>query len=74
MSDKDTTNTLIEGVLILASGSEGEHKNGEEEDAFWMTDEGQSPSFIVTTMMDPMVGNLDRVQTIKGWRDSEGNL
>jgi hypothetical protein len=34
----------------------------------------KSPSFIVTALMDPMRGNLDRVQMIKGWRDSEGNL
>ena len=35
---------------------------------------GKSPSFIVAALSDPVGGNLDRVQMIKGWRDSEGNL
>jgi len=35
---------------------------------------GKSPSFVVAALMDPVAGNLDRVQMIKGWRDSEGNL
>jgi hypothetical protein len=35
---------------------------------------GQSPSFVVAALADPMGGNLDRVQMIKGWRDRKGNL
>jgi len=35
---------------------------------------GTSPSFIVTALMDPMGGALDRVQIVKGWRDNAGEL
>jgi hypothetical protein len=35
---------------------------------------GQKPSFIVIALMDPMGGALDRVQMVKGWRDSKGEL
>jgi hypothetical protein len=36
--------------------------------------EGQkSPSFVVGAMKDPLSGNLDRIQIIKGWLDTEGN-
>jgi hypothetical protein len=35
---------------------------------------GQCPSFIVAALKDPMFGNLDRVQMIKGWRDKNGEL
>ena len=34
----------------------------------------KSPSFLVVAIKDPMGGNLDRVQMVKGWRDSEGKL
>ncbi len=34
----------------------------------------KSPSFLVAAMMDPMGGNLDRLQMVKGWLDSEGEL
>ena len=37
-------------------------------------DDGKSPNFIVTALMDPMGANLDRVQMIKGWRDRAGTL
>lgn len=35
---------------------------------------GSSPSFLVRAVMDPNGANLDRVQVIKGWRDSKGEL
>ncbi len=35
---------------------------------------GVKPSFIVTALMDPMSGTLDRVQMVKGWYDKEGDL
>ena len=35
---------------------------------------GKSPTFMVVAARDPMGANLDRVQMIKGWRDSTGKL
>lgn len=32
----------------------------------------KSPSFLVSAMMDPESGNLDRIQIIKGWLDADG--
>jgi len=37
-------------------------------------EQGKSPSFIVAALADPVGGNLDRVQMIKGWRDRKGDL
>jgi len=34
----------------------------------------KSPTFLVAAMKDPIGGNLDRVQMVKGWLDSEGEL
>ena len=34
----------------------------------------KSPTFLVAAMKDPIQGNLDRVQMVKGWLDSEGEL
>jgi hypothetical protein len=35
--------------------------------------EGKAPSFLVAAMRDPLSGNLDRIQIVKGWVDSRGN-
>lgn len=35
---------------------------------------GQSPSFLIAAMKDPVGANLDRVQVVKGWMDSDGGL
>jgi len=34
--------------------------------------EGKSPTFLVAAMKDPLSGNLDRIQIIKGWLGSDG--
>jgi hypothetical protein len=34
--------------------------------------EGASPTFLVAAMKDPMSGNLDRIQIVKGWLDAQG--
>lgn len=34
--------------------------------------QGQSPGFLVAARKDPMSGNLDRIQIVKGWRTSKG--
>ena len=35
--------------------------------------EGRAPSFMVYAIRDPIGGNLDRIQIIKGWMDRRGN-
>lgn len=34
---------------------------------------GEVPEFLIAAMKDPMGGNLDRVQVVKGWVDGSGN-
>ena len=34
--------------------------------------DGKSPTFLVAARKDPLSGNLDRIQIVKGWLDSEG--
>ena len=36
--------------------------------------EGKVPSFLVRAVKDPDGANLDRVQVVKGWRDSAGEM
>jgi len=33
---------------------------------------GKSPTFLVAALKDPLSGNLDRIQVVKGWLDSRG--
>ncbi len=33
---------------------------------------GRSPTFLVAALKDPMGGNLDRIQIVKGWLDAKG--
>ncbi|MGI9434149.1 MAG: DUF3604 domain-containing protein [Geminicoccaceae bacterium] len=35
--------------------------------------DGKVPTFLVAALKDPYSGNLDRIQIVKGWLDSEGN-
>jgi hypothetical protein len=35
---------------------------------------GKSPTFLVAALRDPFSGNLDRIQIVKGWLDSAGEL
>jgi hypothetical protein len=35
---------------------------------------GGAPSFLIAALKDPLSGNLDRIQVVKGWMDSEGKL
>ena len=34
---------------------------------------GKAPRFLVAALKDPMSGNLDRIQIVKGWLDKKGN-
>jgi hypothetical protein len=35
---------------------------------------GKAPSFLVAALKDPLSGNLDRIQVVKGWMDARGDL
>lgn len=36
--------------------------------------DGKSPSFLVAAIKDPLSGNLDRIQIVKGWVGADGEL
>ena len=35
---------------------------------------GKAPTFLAAAMKDPLSGNLDRIQIIKGWLDAKGDV
>lgn len=37
------------------------------------TADGSAPSFLVAALKDPLSGNLDRIQVVKGWVDAAGD-
>lgn len=36
--------------------------------------DGDAPSFLIYASKDPLSGNLDRIQVIKGWMDEQGDV
>jgi len=38
------------------------------------TSDKKAPSFLVAAMKDPLSGNLDRIQIVKGWTDKDNNV
>jgi hypothetical protein len=60
----------------------GENASGDPDDpdktyigiAAEVAKQNMSPTFLVVALKDPIGGNLDRVQMVKGWRDSNGEL
>ena len=37
-----------------------------------VSEDGAAPTFLVAALKDPLSGNLDRIQIVKGWLDAEG--
>jgi hypothetical protein len=38
----------------------------------WNAPKGKAPSLLIYAVKDPMSGNLDRIQVVKGWLDASG--
>ena len=65
-TDDDTKSRLPAGVGYAKGVPMGGDLSGDAQ--------GKTPSFIVAAMKDPYSGNLDRIQIVKGWLDSNGEL
>ena len=61
----EDTNTRLPANAGYAKGvpMEGDLTNGPD---------GKAPSFLVAARKDPLSGNLDRIQIVKGWLDANG--
>ncbi|MEM1404669.1 MAG: DUF3604 domain-containing protein [Pseudomonadota bacterium] len=57
-----------DGDWVRKGYSEGVPMGGE------LDDTGAPPTFLISALKDPDGGNLDRVQVIKGWLDSSGEM
>ena len=64
--EEDTKSRLPAGVGYAKGVPMGGDLSGDAQ--------GKTPSFIVAAMKDPYSGNLDRIQIVKGWLDSNGEL
>jgi hypothetical protein len=57
-----------EGDWVRAGYTRGVPMGGE------LADAGSAPSFLISALKDPDGANLDRVQMVKGWVDSSGEM
>ena len=55
-------------------GTTGYAKGAPMGATFRTAPDGKSMTFLVAAMKDPLSGNLDRIQIVKGWLDSGGEL
>ena len=53
-------------------GTVGYAKGAPMGSTFRAAPDGKSMTFLVAAMKDPLSGNLDRIQIVKGWLDSDG--
>jgi hypothetical protein len=61
-------NDMVRSDFVSHGYSNGVPMGGD----LFAAQEGQSPSFMIRALRDPDGANLDRVQIIKGWLDSDG--
>lgn len=64
----DFTSETLDGDWVREGYTKGVPMGGE------LKDEGRAPSFMISALKDPDGANLDRVQVIKGWLDSSGEM
>lgn len=57
-----------DGDWVRAGYTRGVPMGGE------LSDGGKAPTFLISALKDPDGANLDRVQVVKGWLDSAGNM
>ncbi len=62
----DFSDSDWDGDWVRAGYTRGVPMGGE------LTDDGRAPSFLISALKDPDGANLDRVQVVKGWVDTNG--